>query len=184
MKKHLKKIPLLLLALLHASFLLAIALEQTGFAPMLGFTVAIALLVIIAYSKVPMQDSKHLKEDFAAVLFVMLGAAITYLLHVHASLGSVIAAASLGTAASFVPTVFRQNKLAAEVPAASYCGAFVGMSSPNVAGSLLFILMASLIAGVLLVFSKNIFQGYGGKLGTIAFGGVALTYLLVFAFLS
>ena len=74
------------------------------------------------------------------------------------------------------------SKLLKEAPAAAYCGSFVGMSSPNVAGNMLFILFAGFVAGVLLVFSKNIFQGYGGKLGTIAFGGVALTYLVVFLF--
>lgn len=184
MKKHFKKIPFLLLILLQASFLLAILLEKFNIIPILVFVVSISILMFIAYTKVPMHDNKHLKEDFFAVLFVMLGATVTHYLNVHAALGPVIAAGAVGTAASFVPLLNKKGRLLQEVPAAAYCGAFVGMSSQNVAGNFLFILFASFVAGMLLVFSKNIFHGFGGKLGTVAFGGVALTYLLIFIFLK
>lgn len=182
MKRHFKKIPFLLLILLQASFLLAILLEKFSITPILVFVVSITILMFIAYRKVPMHDTKHLKQDFFAVLFVVLGAIATHYLNVHVALGPVIAAAAVGTVASFVPALNKEARLLQEVPAAAYCGAFVGMSSQNVAGNFPFILFASLVAGMLLVFSKNIFRGFGGKLGTVAFGGVAVAYLMFFLF--
>ncbi|AKD03186.1 hypothetical protein POKO110462_04625 [Pontibacter korlensis] len=183
MKKFLKKLPFLLLILLHASFLLAMLVEKLNITSNLIFIAAIIILVLIAYTQVPRHEDKHLKQDFLAVGFVVLGAVVTFYLNVQVNLGPVIAAGAVGTIASYVPWLNRQSKLLNEVPASTYCGAFVGMSSPNIAGSFMFILFASFIAGLLLVFSKNIFRGFGGKLGTIAFGGVAVTYLLIFLFL-
>ncbi|WP_025609092.1 hypothetical protein [Pontibacter actiniarum] len=182
MKKHIKKLPFLLLVLLQASFLLAILLEKLHFVPILIFMVAVSILVFIAYTKVPMYQDKHLKKDFLAVVFVVLGAVLTFYISTSVGLGPVIAAGTVGTFASFAPWLNSRSALLKEAPAAAYCGAFVGMSSPHVAGSVLFIIFASLVAGLLLVFSKNIFRGFGGKLGTIAFGGVAVTYLLIFLF--
>ncbi|MFD1185942.1 hypothetical protein [Pontibacter rugosus] len=183
MKKHFKKIPFLLLIILQASFLLAILLERFKVIPILIFLVAVAILLFIAYKKMPVHQDERLKQDYFAVAFVVLGAMLTFYLNVYLSLGPVIAAGATGTMASFVPLLNRKANLFKEVPAAAYCGAFVGMSSPTVAGNFLFILLASFVAGLLLVFSKNIFRGFGGKLGTIAFGGVAVAYLLAFLFL-
>ncbi|MCJ8167538.1 hypothetical protein MKJ04_22035 [Pontibacter sp. E15-1] len=184
MKKTLKKIPLLLLILLQASFLLAIAMEQLTAIPILVFIIAILVFLLLAYTKVPTHDAKHLKRDFLAVLFVVTGALAAFHLNINMALGPVIAAAAVGTVASFAPTLNIKSAILQEVPAAAYCGAFVGMSSQQVAGNVLFILLASIVAGLLLVFSKNIFHGFGGKLGTVAFGGVAVTYLLIFLFLG
>ncbi|QCR23424.1 hypothetical protein [Pontibacter sp. SGAir0037] len=184
MKKLIKKLPFLLIILLQTSFLLAIVLEKLNIVPILIFVVAISILVLIAYTKVPTHQDKHLREDFFAVVFVVLGAVLTFYLNVTIQLGPVIAAGTTGTIASFIPELNRKSVLLREVPASAYCGAFVGMSSPSIAGNIVFILFASFVAGLLLVFSKNIFRGFGGKLGTIAFGGVAVAYIIIFLFLS
>jgi len=182
MKQILKKLPFLLLVLLHVLFLLAILLEKLNFISILIFVVAALMLMVIAYTKVPTQDNAQLYKDYGAIVFVVLGAGLSYYINVNAGFGPVIATGAVGTFASMLPWLNRNSALLKEAPAAAYCGSFVGMSSPNVAGNILFILFAGFVAGVLLVFSKNIFHGYGGKLGTIAFGGVALTYLVVFLF--
>lgn len=182
MKRIVKKIPLLLIILLHACFLLAILLENFTTTPILLFVLVLLIFMLVAYKKVPVQESKHLKEDFLAVAFVVAGALLAFYINIQIALGPVIAAASVGTIASFIPLLNKKSKLIQEVPAAVYCGAFVGMSSQNVAGNFMFILLASVVAGLLLVFSKNIFRGFGGKLGTVAFGGVAAAYLLIFIF--
>ncbi len=180
MKKTLKRIPLLLIIVLQAAFLLAILYEKLSAIPILLFAIALTILLLVAHRKMPTQDARHLKRDFAAVLFVVAGALLAFYININLALGPVIAAGTVGAIASFVPLLNKNSRFLQEVPAAAYCGAFVGMSSQDVAGNFLFILFASSITGLLLVFSKNIFQGVGGKLGTLAFGGVALTYLVIF----
>ena len=64
------------------------------------------------------------------------------------------------------------------MPPAIYCGVFVGMSSAVIVPSVGFILAAGILAGVIYILSKNIFLGMGGKLGTMAFGGVLLVSLI------
>ncbi|MCP9199947.1 hypothetical protein MKO06_08520 [Gramella sp. GC03-9] len=67
-----------------------------------------------------------------------------------------------------------------ELPVALYCGAFAGMTSPLVAGSYSFIILAGLMSGIILAISKTSFHGFGGKLGTIAFGGVCCVSLIIY----
>ncbi len=67
-----------------------------------------------------------------------------------------------------------------QLPAAIYCGAFIGMSSTGVASGFMFILTASFFTAILLFLSKNLFAGVGGKLGTLAFAGVVITSFLYF----
>ena len=59
-----------------------------------------------------------------------------------------------------------------------YCGAFVGMSSALVLSNIWLVLLASVLAALLFVISKNIYLGVGGRLGTIAFMGVTLATVI------
>jgi hypothetical protein len=45
-----------------------------------------------------------------------------------------------------------------------------------------FILAASIFTAIFLIVSKSLLNGVGGKLGTLAFLGVSLTYLLLYIF--
>ncbi|WP_147270916.1 hypothetical protein [Haloplanus salinus] len=55
-----------------------------------------------------------------------------------------------------------------------YCGAFVGMTSPEVFGSYWQVTLAAVLAGLLFTAAHPVFHGLGGKLGTTAFVGVSL----------
>ena len=55
-----------------------------------------------------------------------------------------------------------------------YCGAFVGMTSPEVFGSSWQVTLAAVLAGLLFTVAHPVFHGVGGKLGTTAFVGVLL----------
>ena len=55
-----------------------------------------------------------------------------------------------------------------------YCGAVVGMTSPEVVGSFWQVTLAAVLAGVLFTAAHPVFHGLGGKLGTTAFVGVSL----------
>ena len=70
-----------------------------------------------------------------------------------------------------------------QIPVSIYCGAFVGMSSVDTSPSILFVFAAGCVAGLLLMVTKNLYLGVGGKLGTIAFGGVILSSLMYWLFI-
>jgi hypothetical protein len=55
-----------------------------------------------------------------------------------------------------------------------YCGAFVGMTSPELFGSYWYATLAAVLAGLLFIVAHPVFHGVGGKLGTTAFVGVLL----------
>jgi hypothetical protein len=55
-----------------------------------------------------------------------------------------------------------------------YCGAFVGMTSPELVGSYWYATLAAMLAGLLFTVAHPVFHGLGGKLGTTAFVGVSL----------
>ena len=113
--------------------------------------------------KFPFKFSKNDAYNFAAVV---LGAVATFHISNTLNLGPVTSAGLTGLTAS---VIFPRH----DVPA--YCGAFVGMSCPIAFTCYPCLLAAAAIAGVLFVISKNTLNGFGGKLGTIAFFGAVAT---------
>ena len=168
--------------LLQFIFVFNIFFEKFEPLALLGFLVVLSSLLSLAYYYSPRKEEEFFIKDLYLIFFVVLGAISSYLLNLQ--LGPVIAAAATGTAASFVPGLFRKKRIGiwSEFPAAVYCGAFVGMTAPSVAGNLSFIVFSGFIAGGFLLIAKNIFNGFGGKLGTIAFGGVALSSVIIYWF--
>lgn len=63
------------------------------------------------------------------------------------------------------------------LPASLYCGAFAGMTSPHVLPGTSWVFLAATIAGILYSLARHFWVGIGGKLGTIAFAGTALTVM-------
>jgi hypothetical protein len=121
---------------------------------------------------------KYAYEKISIAVWVPIGAIVCYWGSVMAGLGSVIAAGLTGTIASFLPYLNKESDYLKKLPAAIYCGAFVGMSSTTIAPSISFIAAAGILAGGFYMFSKNLFIGVGGKLGTIAFASVVIIYFI------
>ncbi|MCF4102743.1 hypothetical protein L1I30_13780 [Gillisia sp. M10.2A] len=182
MTKLLRRIAFFILVLVHFSFLLAIFFERINTPLIIGFLLFISALITHAYFNAPRDEEAHFIEDLYVILYVVTGALSTYYLSVEFKLGPVIAAGLIGTIASFIPEFNKRNEFLRELPASIYCGAFVGMTAPAVAEDFRFIIFAAFMTGAFLILSKNIFNGFGGKLGTIAFGGVAFTSLLLYLF--
>jgi hypothetical protein len=63
------------------------------------------------------------------------------------------------------------------LPASLYCGAFAGMTSPHVLPGTSWVFLAGTIAGIIYSLARHFWVGIGGKLGTIAFAGTALTVM-------
>ena len=99
------------------------------------------------------------KEVLLNILFVIIGGLIPYILNKHLNVNVVLGSALVGITGGLVIKKYE---------AALYCGSFIGMCSIEVFNYPEFILVA-LLTGVLFVLVKDVFNGYGGKLGTTAF---------------
>lgn len=167
--------------LLQSLFLAAIMMENYQQQNHINLFIVIFILVVlwVAYFKLPSLHQEMDYEDLRVIVWVPIGAVLTYILAVDFELGAVLAASAIGTVFSIVPNISK-SRHAPKVPIAVYCGAFVGMSSVEVAHSLLFVTISGVIAGFFLMLAKNLFLGLGGKLGMLAFASVVITYLLFY----
>lgn len=109
------------------------------------------------------------RGDAVDGLAVAVAAVLTYLLSTAVGLGPVLAAAVTGLVAGVA---------APRVAVPAYCGSFVGMASPTLFPAIGYVLVAGLLAAAAFVATTELFGGFGGKLGTIAFFGCATTLVL------
>ncbi|GEO19664.1 hypothetical protein CQA01_01980 [Cyclobacterium qasimii] len=146
--------------------------------------VAVALLLLISitmllgYRYFDLHHEAYAYENIFVVLWVPVGAVICYLLNVSVGLGSVLSAGITGTLASFLPLINKKSEYINKIPAAIYCGAFIGMSSLKITPSIGFVVAAGMVGSGIMLLSKNLFLGIGGKLGTVAFVGVVIVSLI------
>ncbi len=120
---------------------------------------------VIGLKKIEYKFASY-RVDF---LMVFVGAIITYIVHVYLGAGPILASGFVGLMAGF---------FVKKHAVAIFCGSFVGMSSPLLLGLVPFIL-ASLFASLIFVLAKEIYNGYGGKLGTIAMSGALISAILL-----
>ncbi len=109
------------------------------------------------------------KQAFFDFIYTFAGAYLTYLLSVQLGLGGVLASGMIGILAVLVVKPYA-------VPV--FCGSFLGMSSAELIDPVLFV-FASLVASSLFVLAKDVFNGFGGKLGTIALSSALVTVVFV-----
>ncbi len=119
-----------------------------------GFVIE-SVRVLFSGKTTPTDRSHFLKTMVA----VMVGAIGAYIMNCFLSISAIMSASLVGLIAVAVT-----KKFAVEV----YCGAFVGMVSPQVLHDFTHTIFAGLIAGLVFYLARDIFNGYGGKLGTIA----------------
>lgn len=101
--------------------------------------------------------------EFSAVF---AGGLLAYTLSHDIGLGAVVAASLVAIIANLAFPNFA-------VP--FYCGAFVGMTSSNLLYTHAEVALAAGVAAGAYLLTRRTFQGVGGKLGTIALAGTALT---------
>ena len=177
-QKYFHFFSIIFLVLTQLAFITALLLEHKNVFIVLSLTTLFTILIVYNYIK--FFKVKEIDfEPFYVMVFVIIGALITSYLHLFTNLSSVLAAALIGTLASFSPNLNKKSKVLQNIPNAMYCGCFVGMSQKHIAIDYSFIIIAGSIAGIFYMFSKNLFLGVGGKLGTVAFGSVVISSLLL-----
>jgi hypothetical protein len=155
-------------------FMLAMLIEHVFYKHMLVtvFTILLSVITIMQMLKF----TKTAKSDFdghvplnRALDFysVVFGALLTYWLVKYTPLSPVVASSVVGILGAF---------LYKKTAVATFCGSFVGMSSPELF-STIDLTIAAAISGVLFVEGKPFFSGVGGKLGTTAFFGNVVVIL-------
>lgn len=110
------------------------------------------------------------------MIHVVLGAVAVQLAIRSGGMTAVQAAALVGALAWLSSRVGLLDERV--LPASVYCGAFAGMTSSHVLPGTAWIVLAGIFTGVLYSWARHFWVGIGGKLGTIAFAGTALTVLV------
>ncbi|WP_158798939.1 hypothetical protein [Pedobacter sp. L105] len=178
--KNVRKAFIIFLLIIQVIFLFAIFRENLKSWWAIASLIILCPLILITYLRGSLHHEDHEYEHIFVVLWIPIGALVTFYLNHFFNLGPVISATLVGSIASFIPNLNKRSHYMKQLPAAIYCGAFIGMSSTGVASGFMFILTASFFTAILLFLSKNLFAGVGGKLGTLAFAGVVITSFLYF----
>jgi hypothetical protein len=180
LRKLNRQVSWIILTVIQALFLFMIFRENLHINLISITIIALLTLLVIAHFKAPIHHNDHLYEDVFVAIWIPIGALTSYWLNHGLGLGPVLAAGMVGTAGSFIPNLNKNWDYFKHLPPAIYCGAFIGMSSLNVAGGFLFVLAAGIFAAIGLVLSKSLFSGIGGRLGLVAFSGVVIATVFIF----
>ena len=113
--------------------------------------------------------------SFLLILMTAVSTPATIQLARFKGFGTVRASALVSLAAGLLlPVVFPENGRA--FAAAVMSASFAGMSSRDRIPGMAWAALAGLLSGVVFEFSSGIFNGIGGKLGTIAFGASLIVF--------
>jgi len=107
------------------------------------------------------------------IVSAALGAVFTYVLQKNFGMSAVISSSLVGLVGGLIGLIV-PNKLFGPVV---FCGTFVGMSAPSLF-SLSFVVAAGILSGIIFQATTNVFVGFGGKLGSIAFLAVASVFYI------
>lgn len=100
------------------------------------------------------------------MFFVFTAGIVTYGMSHDLGLGPVISASIIALLAHMISPKYS---------VAAYCGSFVGMTSNLLLYNYQEVALASSIAGIIYFLTSDVFNGFGGKLGTIALLSTAIT---------
>lgn len=162
-----------LFAILLLSALIANTLKKSIFLFIifLLFLSGVLLSIIFVFIK-----NKNTHEQYKLIcrdtiidfLAVFLSANFTYFFVYYFKISSLIVSPAVGFVGALI---FRRHQLPI------FCGSFTGMTSPALL-EVFPMVLAALLTSFIYILSKNVFNGFGGKLGTIAFAGCIITAFL------
>ena len=136
------------------------------------------ILLSLSYWKLPLHHEEFSSDSKWTFVSLPLSALTTYYLNNECGLGSVFAAGIVGTLGTYMYVLNPKSIVLKNIGTPIYCGAFIGMSTISISSIYYIIALASLFSSILFFYTKSMFVGVGGKLGTIAFIGVLLIMLL------
>lgn len=167
---------LLVLGLIHLAFIAFFVRTESISMGVKAVTISSMVFLIVGYVySIPKTSSDLTRSPKIEILLfpftVAVAGVLTFYVSVDLLFGPVIASAGIGFLASYLP-VISKSAFFKSLPAPIYCGTFVGMCSNFLTGNYFFVAYAGLVAGLIYIITRSAMNGIGGKLGTIAFGGV------------
>ncbi|SFT49737.1 hypothetical protein SAMN05216474_0893 [Lishizhenia tianjinensis] len=163
----------LLFILLQGSFLIAYAWNYNWDILVLVGMILTTLLLVWAYLNYHIQDiGLKLKPTLIAMFSLIAGSVLTFSLQVELNLSAVLASSGVGVLAY---GIYKLSKDTNNLHIAAYCGSFIGMTNIAKASDYFTLILASVLGACIYVFARNVFNGVGGKLGSIAFISICLT---------
>lgn len=111
-----------------------------------------------------------MKRNLQLLSVAVVSAVVTWWLNTRLGLGPAVASGLVGVLAALI--------LPNELAVAAYTASFAGMSSLAVLSGLPMAFTAGVIVGVIFILALPVYQGFGGKLGTIAACAVLATVFL------
>ena len=110
-------------------------------------------------NKIKDQDIKFMnKENIIIFIGSGLAAMLTWYINHNLGKGSLVASGMVGVVSALI--------FPANLAGAFYTASFVGMSSETIIPSAEMAALTGLIAGIVIIFSKDVYAGLGGKGGT------------------
>lgn len=106
-------------------------------------------------------------SDVAEIIVIFFSTLLTFVIADGMGVNSVIVSAAVGLVGTLLPSTQLIDK--EDLHCAIYTGSFAGMCSTVVVITPAEIAIVGLLTGALLIVSKSLFTGLGGKLGSIAF---------------
>lgn len=171
-------ISLLALGAIHLVFLVVLIADESTGIEIDAIVISSLVFLIVGYARAPRSSEAHSKIQTLLFPFaIAIAGILTYYISVGLHFGPVIASAGIGFLASYLPSVSSSTFLKS-LPVPIYCGTFVGMCSSFLAEDYFFVAYAGLVAGIIYLIARDALNGVGGKLGTIAFGGVVVASLI------
>jgi hypothetical protein len=134
-------------------------------------------LLIYSYTHL-FRDKFNLKGNLFEFLALVIGSLLTFYLNNYLEWGAVLSSAAVGLAGGLLPYLKPSSESLKSAALAIYCGTFVGMASASLFDEMHYIFIASVISGIFYIYTRGLFIGFGGKLGSVAFSGVLATVLL------
>ncbi|MGB4332257.1 MAG: hypothetical protein WBJ70_02795 [Bacilli bacterium] len=131
----------------------------------------VLLLFSLVKIKIPSAKEEGYLGDFLAVF---VAAILTYVISRYLKISAFLVSPFIGIVGALL---YRRRQLPL------FCGSFAGMTNPEILDILPFIAASLIVAGSYLL-AKGVYNGYGGKLGTIAFSGCFLVSLAGASFLT
>jgi uncharacterized membrane protein YeaQ/YmgE (transglycosylase-associated protein family) len=104
-----------------------------------------------------------MQETIILICGSLAGAIATFILQKN-GFSAVLASSIIG----IIGVVIGHYLSMSHLPAVIFAGSFVGMTNLAI-GSFAALALAGISTGLVYIFSQNIFKGYGGRLGTMAF---------------
>lgn len=111
------------------------------------------------------------KNKIYILLCSVIGATLTWYMNHKIGYGAIVSNGLIGVIAAIL--------LPADLAGVTYTASFVGMSSLAILPSILAVLLGGLVIGIIIIFTKEIYSGVGGKGGTTAAAATLITKTIV-----